>query len=114
MKAIINLLRWIARSLAILSVALLIGFIFGNEEPVKFNFSSVKELITFLLFPVLTIVGLTLSLKYEKKGSLLVMAAMAGLFLIRSDLTQNIYFYFFLIPAFIFLFLAYYNPKEGV
>lgn len=70
-----------------------LAHIFGEEESGS-GFKNTSEAITFIFFPVSTVLGLGLALKWEGLGGLIVILGMIGLFIIRPDLLGPL----FLIP----------------
>lgn len=90
-------IRWMARITGSLILAFVLFFvlahIFGEEESGS-GFKNTSEAITFIFFPVSTVLGLGLALKWEGLGGLIVILGMIGLFIIRPDLLGPL----FLIP----------------
>ena len=73
---------------------------FGLED------SSNREIITFILFPVSSIIGLSIAFKNEKIGGLITILGILGLIIIRSDLSSNLYIMIGILPPGI-LYLVY-------
>ena len=70
----------------------LIGSLFGSEDSNGEGFRSVSEMLQFiLLFPVGTMIGLALALKWEGLGGFITTVAIISLFIIRPDLITNLY-----------------------
>lgn len=65
-----------------------IAHIFGEEEAGE-KFIDSEETITFIFFPINSIIGLTLLLKWEGLGGVIAVIGMFGLFLMRFDLITN-------------------------
>ena len=55
------------------------------------NFQNPVELLSFVTFPLLTIVGLSLAYKSEITGAIVILGAALLLMLMRSDLLLNPY-----------------------
>ena len=68
------LIRWIARIWGTLILAFVLFFIlaliFGEDESGKGIFST-SEVITFIFFPISTVIGLTIAFKWEGLGGLI-------------------------------------------
>jgi hypothetical protein len=96
-KKIRNIIRWIARIWGTLSLvfmlffvgAHILGSITGEDEPMG-KFQSVEEIISFLCFPISTIVGLALAWKWEGIGGLITIAGIVIFHIIRSELLFNL------------------------
>jgi len=91
----ITILLWIARIWGSVIFAFvlffLIAHLFGNEESSD-NPISIKDKITFVLFPLGTIIGLAVALKWEGLGGFIASLSLLILFAIRVDLVQSIIF----------------------
>lgn len=92
-KLISNIILWTARIWGSLSLAFLlfmvgahvIGALTGAED--GFGFTSTSEMVTFFLFfPVGTMIGLSIALKWPGLGGLITIGGMIGFHIIRPDL----------------------------
>ena len=91
-----NIIRWIARIWGSLSLVFLLFFvgahvvstITGNGDPIG-SFRSTSELISFIFFPVSTIIGLATAWKWEGPGGLITILGIAGFHIMRPDLHFN-------------------------
>lgn len=103
----IDFLRWTARIWGSLSVAFLLLMILGHlinpEVPFLSGFHSTRDVIIFLLFPVSTMIGIWFAWPYELIGSLLTLAGISGLFIIRNDLLFDPWISIIVAPVFIYL-----------
>lgn len=87
-----NTLRWLARIWGTLILAFVLFFllahIFGEEssEELRNALRNAREVITFLLFPIGTVVGLGIALRWEGLGGLIATISVIGLFILRPDL----------------------------
>ena len=92
---IVTVIRWIARIWGTLILAFVlffvVAFIIGGDESGDGLF-NVNEVITFIFFPVSTVIGLSIALKWEGLGGLITALGMIGLVIIRFDLLSNAYF----------------------
>ena len=94
-KKIKTVVLWIARiwgSLILLFLlfmvgAHVVGFFLGEEQ--GDGFSSTEELLSFICFPISTMVGLALALKWEGLGGLITLLGMAVFLIIRPDLVLD-------------------------
>ena len=88
----LKILLWTARILGGISLAFLIftvgAHVIGafSESGEGFVFDSNKELISFLLFPVSTMVGLGLAFKWKGLGGLITILGIIGFHFLRPDL----------------------------
>ena len=93
-KKFANIIRWIARIWGTLILAFVLFFvlahIFGDEEA-DMRFVNESEVFTFILFPVSSVIGLSIALKWEGLGGLITTIGIIGLFIMRFDLISNPY-----------------------
>jgi len=87
-----NILRWTARIWGTISLLFLL-FMLGAHILGSFSgsaegggFGSTREFISFLFFPVSTIIGLALAWKWEGVGGLVTLVGMIAFHVIRPDL----------------------------
>jgi len=103
------IIRWIARiwgTLSLLFLLLMIGaHIFGNQEPEGAGFRSSSELLSFIFFPVCTVIGLLLAWRWDGLGGVITVGAIIGFHIIRPDLLFNLMIDGLAAPG--LLFLAY-------
>ena len=82
-------LRWVARISGSLILAFLLfmvlAHVFGNEENGN-GFQNTGEIIAFVCFPISSIIGLSLALKWDGIGGIITVLGMMGLLIIRPDL----------------------------
>lgn len=87
-------IRWIARISGSLILAFvlffLLAYLFGEDESGN-SFRNANEVITFIFFPVSTVLGLSLAYKWEGLGGFITLSGMFGLFIIRPDLINGVY-----------------------
>ncbi|WP_445382971.1 DUF7670 domain-containing protein [Robiginitalea sp. IMCC43444] len=95
-------IRWIARISGSLILAFLLFFVlayaFGEEESSD-GFRNTAEIISFVFFPISTVLGLGLALKWEGLGGIITVIGMIGLFITRPDLLGNFYMAIPIIPG---------------
>jgi len=105
----INIIRKIARIWGSLILAFVIffvlGYLFGDEGLHLENLSN-QEIITFICFPLSSVIGLSIAFKNEKIGGLITILGILGLIIIRSDLSSNLYTMIGILPPGI-LYLVY-------
>jgi len=89
---IVTIILWIARITGTLILAFILFFllahIFGENESGN-GFQNTNEVISFLFFPISTLIGLSLALKWEGIGGIITIIGMIGLFVVRPDLLNN-------------------------
>lgn len=112
-KKIATIIRWIARiwGTSILAFVLffLFAHIFGTEEGINgFNNNS----ISFIFFPISSIIGLAIALKWEGLGGLITTVGIIGLFILRFDLISDPFFICGITPPGI-LYLVYWYLSKG-
>lgn len=99
---------WIARIWGTLILAFLLGFlvpgIFGAEAGEGLR--DAREIVTFILFPMCTVVGLGVAYRWAGLGGLIATAGTIGLFVLRPDLVLSPWFTFAIAPPGV-LYLAY-------
>ena len=111
---------WIARIWGTLVLAFVLLFlvpgIFGADA--GSGLRDAREVMTFVFFPVLTVVGLGLAYRWAGLGGLVATAGMIGLFALRPDLMAPSWFTFFIAPPGV-LYLTYWaltrtpKPQHG-
>lgn len=114
-KKIAVYIRWIARIWGSLVLAFVLFFmvahLFGAEESGE-GFRNTTEVLTFIFFPISSVLGLFIALKWEGLGGLIIIGGIIGLFIMRFDLISNLYFTAGLIPPGI-LFIFYWYLSKG-
>jgi len=112
---IITVIRWIARIWGTLILAFVLFFvvalIVGGDESGDGLFNT-KEVITFIFFPVSTVIGLSIALKREGLGGLITTLGMIGLLIMRFDLLSNPYFIVGIAPPGILYIVYWYVTKR--
>lgn len=91
----------------------LLSHLFGHDESGE-GFSSTKELITFLLFPIGVILGYLISIKWEIFGAMVSISSVLLLFSLRSDLLESPHFYLFLLPGILLLLSNFFSRKKPI
>lgn len=86
-------IRWIARISGSLILAFILFFIlaylFGEDESGD-GFRNTNEVLSFIFFPVSTLVGLGLAYKWEGLGGIITIIGVIALFIVRPDLLNSI------------------------
>ena len=80
----------------------LLAHVFGNEESGD-GFRNAGEVVMFLFFPISTVIGLGLALKWEGLGGFITTVGMIGLFIMRPDLLFNMYMAIPIVPGILYL-----------
>ena len=97
-------LRWLARFLAAVSVAVLLLFLFG--EPFGLSNLSLAQLVAFVFFPFGLIVGLILGWFRELVGGLVAVGSVACFYLVFVIFYQEWpgwWFLVFALPGFLYV-----------
>ncbi|QQR87395.1 MAG: hypothetical protein IPJ76_03995 [Flavobacteriales bacterium] len=84
---------WLARVTGTLLLGFLLFMLFGHlsgdaNGPNAWEFNNKADMLSFLLFPVCTSIGLALAYKWELLGGALVVLSLAGLLVLRPDLLR--------------------------
>ena len=112
---IVTVIRWIARIWGTLILAFVLFFvvalIVGGDESGDGLFNT-REVITFIFFPVSTVIGLSIALKREGLGGLITTLGMIGLLIMRLDLLSNPYFIVGIAPPGILYIVYWYVTKR--
>ena len=104
-----NIIRWIARIWGSLILAFVLFFVLAymfGDEGLGLNNLSKRDIITFICFPVSSVIGLSIALKNEKIGGIITTLGIIGLLIVRSDLSTNLYIMVGIVPPGI-LYLVY-------
>jgi len=104
-----NIIRWVARIWGSLILAFVLFFILGHlfgDEGLGLENLSNRDIITFICFPVSSVIGLSIALKNEKIGGFITTLGIFGLLIVRSDLITNPYIIIGIVPPGI-LYLVY-------
>ena len=103
---VLKVILWTARIMGSLFLAFvlffLIAHIFGEDETGE-GFQSTAEVIMFICFPISTVIGLALALKWEGLGGVIVLIGMTGLLAMRPDLLSNPYFIIPFVPGILYI-----------
>ena len=104
-----NIIRLTARIWGSLILAFVLFFILGHlfgDEGLGLENLSNRDIITFICFPVSSVIGLSIALKNEKIGGFITTLGIIGLLIVRSDLITNPYIIIGIVPPGI-LYLVY-------
>lgn len=123
-KTILSIVLWTARVWGSLSLAFLlffvgahiIGSLTGGGDGIG-GFNSTSELVSFLFFPVCTIIGLGLAWKWEGWGGLITTGGIIGFHIITPGILFNLMINGLAAPGLLFLiywFLARYKKKNEI
>ena len=80
----------------------LFAHIFGEDESGE-GFRNAKEVTIFLFFPISTVVGLSLALKWEGLGGIITTLGIIGLFFLRPDLLNGLHIAVPIIPGILYI-----------
>lgn len=86
----VSVILWSARVWGGLSVAFLswmiVGHLVGEHDSLLYGFKSMEETVSFIFFPLSTLIGLLIAFKREALGGLLTVTGMVFFYITRSDL----------------------------
>ncbi len=86
---ILKTLLWTARITGTLILAfilfMILAHIFGQGESGS-GLNDTLDIVSFIFFPISSVVGLSLALKWEGVGGLITILGMIGLIIVRPDL----------------------------
>ncbi|MDP1623204.1 MAG: hypothetical protein Q8M08_12795 [Bacteroidales bacterium] len=112
-KITANIIRWIARiwgtSILAFILFFLFAHIFGTEEG---DNGFKNNSISFIFFPVSSIIGLAIALKWEGLGGLITTIGIIGFFILRFDLISDPFYICGPTPPGI-LYLGYWYLSKG-
>ena len=104
-----KVILWIARIWGIVIILftlfILLSNIFGGDESGE-GFRSTPELISFICFPISTLIGLGIGLKKEGLGGIITVTGMILFFIVRPDLILS-YLWLVFFPGILFLLYWY-------
>jgi len=105
-----NFLRIVARAISIVSVAIILLFVLG--EDFEFRKVTAKEWVGLGFFPVGVLIGLVLSWREELIGGAITLTSIAGFYLVygwllNSTLRLGWAFLPFILPGLLFLIYGY-------
>ena len=112
---ITNGIHWVARIWGSLIVVFILFFLtmeaFGSESTAP-GFLNYREIVTFIFFPMSTVIGLVIALKWEGLGGLIATVGIVMLFVLRPDLLVAFIFVAGRSPPGI-LYLIYWYLRRG-
>lgn len=101
----IALIRTAARILGTVAIAFVLfmigALLFGKEGFGAFQ--SKREILSFMLFPVGTLIGFGLAWKWEGIGGLISLVSLLGFHLLRPDLGASFWIDIMALPAMLFV-----------
>lgn len=113
-KYIRKSILWMARIWGSLIIVFIMVFLIAHileKEPSGEGISGTKELITFICFPILTIIGLLLAYKREGLGGLVASLALITAMSLNSIIDLKFVFLIFP-PGVLYLVYWYLNRKD--
>lgn len=112
----VKLIRWIARIWGTIILVFILTFFLGyafGDEGLGFDKISNHEKITFIFFPIATIVGLLIAYKNEKIGGLIATLGMIVFFIMQPEvLTKPFVFLGILPPGILYLIYWFLSKKN--
>ncbi len=112
-----NILRWIARICALLSIGFVLIFLFGEGLTVDGVWPTPTEWIGLLFFPFGLAIGLLIAWRNELMGGLIAVGSLVAFYLwnfvVRGELPSGPYLLLLALPALLFLILAWRKPATA-
>lgn len=113
-KYIRKSILWMARIWGTLIIAFIMVFLIAHileNKPLGKGFSNAKDLVSFICFPVLTILGLALAYRWEGRGGLITSLALTSAILLNNLLDLKFILLIFP-PGILYLTYWYLSRKE--
>jgi hypothetical protein len=109
-----NTIRWIARIWGTLILAFVLFFLITDLIGGTESGGGLRkdEILSFIFFPVSTLLGLAIALKWEGLGGLVATLGIIGLFVIRFDLISDVVFIAGIAPPGILYLLYWFLSKD--
>lgn len=113
-KKLANIIRWIARIWGTLILAFVLFFLIADLIDGAENGGGLKkdEILSFIFFPLSTVLGLAIALKWEGLGGLVATLGIMGLFIVRFDLISDFVFIGSIVPPGILYLIYWFLSKE--
>ena len=113
-KKIANTIRWIARIWGTLILAFVLFFLIADIIGGSESGGGLKkdEILSFIFFPISTLLGLAIALKWEGLGGLIATLGIAGLFMVRFDLISDFVFIAGIAPPGILYLVYWFLSKD--
>ena len=102
----LKIILWSARILGTLALAILLFMLFSdlfNVDAIAQSITTLSEILTFICFPLSTIVGLALAYKWKGLGGTITVIGMIGLHILRNDLISSLAISAFAIPGLLYV-----------
>lgn len=97
-----KVVRSIARGGGLVSTLVLLAFVFGGAEPIRF---TMDQAVAFLFFPVGVVAGFAVAWRHELAGGLITLGSLAlfyvYLFVVGGRFPGGPYFLLFALPGFL-------------
>ena len=111
-----NILRWVARILGLMSIGFVLLFLFGEGLMVNGVGPTPTEWVGLLFFPFGLMIGLLVAWRNELIGGSIAVVSVAAFYAwalsVRGALPSGPYFLLLALPALLFLILAWQSPVE--
>lgn len=108
------IILWAARLLGTIVIAFLLFMTFEElfSTGSKTDLMESDDLITFLFFPISTLIGLSIAYKWKGLGGLITVGGMITLHIIRPDLASNLLISAFAIPGLLYIIYSVWAKRE--
>ncbi len=113
-EKIANIIRWIARIWGTLILAFVLFFLIADVIGGTENGGGLKkdEILSFIFFPISTLFGLAIALKWEGLGGLIATLGITALFIVRFDLISDFVFIAGIAPPGILYLIYWFLSKD--
>lgn len=109
-----NVLRWLARICALLSIGFVLLFLFGEGLAVDGVWPTPAEWVGLLFFPFGLAIGLLIAWRNELLGGFIAVGSVLAFYLwsgiVQGALPRGPYFLLLALPALLFLIVAWRKP----
>ncbi len=105
-KRTLKIILWSARILGTLALGFLLFITFAevfNSEEKGLGLVATKDKLSFIFFPLSTIIGLLLAYKFKGLGGMITVGGMICLHIVRPDLASNLLISVLAIPGLLYI-----------
>jgi len=109
----LTIILWVARLLGSVVIVFLLFMTIGELLSTNTKTVMIKssDILTLLLFPISTILGLLIAFKWKGLGGLITVGGMICLHVIRPDLASSLLISAFAIPGLLYIIYAVWTRK---
>ncbi len=103
LSVIINVMRWVARTLAAFMILFTLVFFLAEEVFDKSPGTGVPIPVTMIILAILMLGGLGLAFKWEVPGGIMSLVGFTGILISNTASASMPMFYFYALPAVLFI-----------